>query len=218
MPIAGLLTPRLACPLVTRLLSRVSPVCCVPGKSNSMDRRAQLPRRNSERYATLDDQPCNLSGFKPATITISTIFKQVGLGPSLTLNIKHAHSTLHIWIHYSPRRFAIVLSFSWWCLVVTLRHKGPLFPLRGVRLLWACGPPMHVMQSLASLSRGQLLYPCKISSVHYYPILFICSCRNAVNLVKLHELYFNLAEMWWYWCLLFCDVHDFFFILRVRAL
>ncbi|CAL8344956.1 unnamed protein product [Lota lota] len=43
-----------------------------------MDRRAQLPRRNSERYATLDDQPCNLSGFKPATITISTIFKQEG--------------------------------------------------------------------------------------------------------------------------------------------
>ncbi|XP_059909470.1 dedicator of cytokinesis protein 8 [Gadus macrocephalus] len=48
------------------------------GKSNSMDRRAQLPRRNSERYATLDDQPCILSGFKPATITISTIFRQEG--------------------------------------------------------------------------------------------------------------------------------------------
>ncbi|CAL8249273.1 unnamed protein product [Merluccius merluccius] len=48
------------------------------GRSNSIDRRAQLPRRNSERYSTLDDQPCNLSGFKPATITINTIFKQEG--------------------------------------------------------------------------------------------------------------------------------------------
>uniref|UniRef100_UPI003AAE01D7 dedicator of cytokinesis protein 8 n=1 Tax=Centroberyx gerrardi TaxID=166262 RepID=UPI003AAE01D7 len=48
------------------------------GKASSMDRRAQLPRRNSERYATLEDQPCNLSGFKPATITIGTIFKQEG--------------------------------------------------------------------------------------------------------------------------------------------
>ena len=82
MPIASQLwlTPPLSCHLVTHLLSRVFPVCCVPGKSNSMDRRAQLPRRNSERYATLDDQPCILSGFKPATITISTIFRQVGLG------------------------------------------------------------------------------------------------------------------------------------------
>uniref|UniRef100_A0A8D3CW19 Dedicator of cytokinesis 8 n=1 Tax=Scophthalmus maximus TaxID=52904 RepID=A0A8D3CW19_SCOMX len=37
-----------------------------------------LPRRNSERYSTIDDQFCNVSAFKPATITISTIFKQEG--------------------------------------------------------------------------------------------------------------------------------------------
>ncbi|XP_076021315.1 dedicator of cytokinesis protein 8 isoform X2 [Genypterus blacodes] len=48
------------------------------GKSSSIDRRAQLPRRNSERYNTLDDQPYSISAFKPATITISTIFKQEG--------------------------------------------------------------------------------------------------------------------------------------------
>uniref|UniRef100_A0A8D2ZJP9 Dedicator of cytokinesis 8 n=1 Tax=Scophthalmus maximus TaxID=52904 RepID=A0A8D2ZJP9_SCOMX len=38
----------------------------------------RLPRRNSERYSTIDDQFCNVSAFKPATITISTIFKQEG--------------------------------------------------------------------------------------------------------------------------------------------
>ncbi|XP_060894763.1 dedicator of cytokinesis protein 8 isoform X1 [Labrus mixtus] len=48
------------------------------GKSSSIDRRAQFPRRNSERYNTIDDQFCNISAFKPATITISTIFKQEG--------------------------------------------------------------------------------------------------------------------------------------------
>uniref|UniRef100_A0A671TRZ4 Dedicator of cytokinesis 8 n=1 Tax=Sparus aurata TaxID=8175 RepID=A0A671TRZ4_SPAAU len=48
------------------------------GKSSSMDRRAQLPRRNSERYTAIDDQFCNIAAFKPATITISTIFKQEG--------------------------------------------------------------------------------------------------------------------------------------------
>ncbi|XP_037633423.1 dedicator of cytokinesis protein 8 isoform X1 [Sebastes umbrosus] len=48
------------------------------GKSSSMDRRAQLPRRNSERFNTIDDQFCNVSAFKPATITITTIFKQEG--------------------------------------------------------------------------------------------------------------------------------------------
>ncbi|XP_034548107.1 dedicator of cytokinesis protein 8 isoform X1 [Notolabrus celidotus] len=48
------------------------------GKSSSIDRRAQFPRRNSERYSTIDDQFCNISAFKPATITISTIFKQEG--------------------------------------------------------------------------------------------------------------------------------------------
>ncbi|KAK2837136.1 hypothetical protein Q5P01_014348 [Channa striata] len=47
-------------------------------KSSSIDRRAQLPRRNSERYSTIDDQFCNISGFKPANITINTIFKQEG--------------------------------------------------------------------------------------------------------------------------------------------
>ncbi|XP_041792139.1 dedicator of cytokinesis protein 8 isoform X2 [Chelmon rostratus] len=48
------------------------------GKSSSIDRRTQLPRRNSERYNTIDDQFCSISAFKPATITISTIFKQEG--------------------------------------------------------------------------------------------------------------------------------------------
>uniref|UniRef100_A0AAQ5Y7T4 Dedicator of cytokinesis 8 n=1 Tax=Amphiprion ocellaris TaxID=80972 RepID=A0AAQ5Y7T4_AMPOC len=48
------------------------------GKSSSIDRRAQLPRRNSERYSTIEEQLCNVSAFKPATITISTIFKQEG--------------------------------------------------------------------------------------------------------------------------------------------
>uniref|UniRef100_A0A665X650 Dedicator of cytokinesis 8 n=1 Tax=Echeneis naucrates TaxID=173247 RepID=A0A665X650_ECHNA len=37
-----------------------------------------LPRRNSERFNTMDDQLCNVSAFKPATITISIIFKQEG--------------------------------------------------------------------------------------------------------------------------------------------
>uniref|UniRef100_A0A4W5KBC6 Dedicator of cytokinesis 8 n=1 Tax=Hucho hucho TaxID=62062 RepID=A0A4W5KBC6_9TELE len=36
-----------------------------------------LPRRNSERFATMEDQ-CNISAFKPATITISTFCKQEG--------------------------------------------------------------------------------------------------------------------------------------------
>uniref|UniRef100_A0A3P8S4G7 Dedicator of cytokinesis 8 n=1 Tax=Amphiprion percula TaxID=161767 RepID=A0A3P8S4G7_AMPPE len=48
------------------------------GLCNSIDRRAQLPRRNSERYSTIEEQLCNVSAFKPATITISTIFKQEG--------------------------------------------------------------------------------------------------------------------------------------------
>ncbi|XP_058491791.1 dedicator of cytokinesis protein 8 isoform X1 [Solea solea] len=47
-------------------------------KSSSIDRKTQLPRRNSERFSTIDDQFCNISSFKPATITISTIFKQEG--------------------------------------------------------------------------------------------------------------------------------------------
>uniref|UniRef100_A0A674A9P0 Dedicator of cytokinesis 8 n=1 Tax=Salmo trutta TaxID=8032 RepID=A0A674A9P0_SALTR len=36
-----------------------------------------LPRRNSERFGTMEDQ-CNMSAFKPATITISTFCKQEG--------------------------------------------------------------------------------------------------------------------------------------------
>uniref|UniRef100_A0A7N8YL97 Dedicator of cytokinesis 8 n=1 Tax=Mastacembelus armatus TaxID=205130 RepID=A0A7N8YL97_9TELE len=47
-------------------------------KSSSIDRRAQLPRRNSERFSTTDEQLCNISAFKPATITINSIFKQEG--------------------------------------------------------------------------------------------------------------------------------------------
>uniref|UniRef100_A0A674BZP8 Dedicator of cytokinesis 8 n=1 Tax=Salmo trutta TaxID=8032 RepID=A0A674BZP8_SALTR len=40
-------------------------------------RLGQLPRRNSERFATMEDQ-CNMSAFKPATITINTFCKQEG--------------------------------------------------------------------------------------------------------------------------------------------
>ncbi|XP_041855097.1 dedicator of cytokinesis protein 8 isoform X1 [Melanotaenia boesemani] len=47
-------------------------------KSSSIDRRAQLPRRNSERYSTIEEQFYNVSAFKPAAITITTIFKQEG--------------------------------------------------------------------------------------------------------------------------------------------
>ncbi|KAJ8285221.1 hypothetical protein GJAV_G00023710 [Gymnothorax javanicus] len=43
----------------------------------SMERRGQIPRRNSERFNSMEDQ-YNLSGFKPATITISTFCKQEG--------------------------------------------------------------------------------------------------------------------------------------------
>nr|XP_057925533.1 dedicator of cytokinesis protein 8 isoform X2 [Doryrhamphus excisus] len=50
----------------------------IKAKSSSIDRKAQLPRRNSERFNTIDEQLCNISAFKPATITISTIFKQEG--------------------------------------------------------------------------------------------------------------------------------------------
>uniref|UniRef100_A0A8C7GLJ0 Dedicator of cytokinesis 8 n=1 Tax=Oncorhynchus kisutch TaxID=8019 RepID=A0A8C7GLJ0_ONCKI len=44
---------------------------------HSLDKRGQLPRRNSERFAAMEDQ-CNMSAFKPATITISTFCKQEG--------------------------------------------------------------------------------------------------------------------------------------------
>ncbi|KAA8593008.1 hypothetical protein FQN60_018463 [Etheostoma spectabile] len=64
------------------------------GKSSSMDRKAQLPRRNSERYNTIDDQLCSVSSFKPATITISTIFKQVCPGLcSIKLDMSPVHET-----------------------------------------------------------------------------------------------------------------------------
>uniref|UniRef100_A0A674A314 Dedicator of cytokinesis 8 n=1 Tax=Salmo trutta TaxID=8032 RepID=A0A674A314_SALTR len=43
----------------------------------SLEKRGQLPRRNSERFGTMEDQ-CNMSAFKPATITISTFCKQEG--------------------------------------------------------------------------------------------------------------------------------------------
>uniref|UniRef100_A0A674A3Q9 Dedicator of cytokinesis 8 n=1 Tax=Salmo trutta TaxID=8032 RepID=A0A674A3Q9_SALTR len=46
-------------------------------KSSSLEKRGQLPRRNSERFGTMEDQ-CNMSAFKPATITISTFCKQEG--------------------------------------------------------------------------------------------------------------------------------------------
>uniref|UniRef100_A0A8C7QHB7 Dedicator of cytokinesis 8 n=1 Tax=Oncorhynchus mykiss TaxID=8022 RepID=A0A8C7QHB7_ONCMY len=44
---------------------------------SSLEKRGQLPRRNSERFGTMEDQ-CNMSAFKPATITISTFCKQEG--------------------------------------------------------------------------------------------------------------------------------------------
>lgn len=64
-----------------------------PGKSCSIDRRAQLPRRNSERYNTIDDQFCNISAFKPATITISTIFKQVRQPCFITQRVRLVNET-----------------------------------------------------------------------------------------------------------------------------
>ncbi|XP_030623318.1 dedicator of cytokinesis protein 8 [Chanos chanos] len=54
----------------------VSDADSVNGKG-SMERKAYLPRRNSERFLSLDDQ-YNLSAFKPAVITIPTFFKQEG--------------------------------------------------------------------------------------------------------------------------------------------
>uniref|UniRef100_A0A8C7VN45 Dedicator of cytokinesis 8 n=1 Tax=Oncorhynchus mykiss TaxID=8022 RepID=A0A8C7VN45_ONCMY len=47
------------------------------GRCGSLEKRGQLPRRNSERFGTMEDQ-CNMSAFKPATITISTFCKQEG--------------------------------------------------------------------------------------------------------------------------------------------
>ncbi|XP_062854998.1 dedicator of cytokinesis protein 8 [Trichomycterus rosablanca] len=44
---------------------------------NNVEKRAYLPRRNSERFTALEDQ-FNLSSFKPAVITIPTFFKQEG--------------------------------------------------------------------------------------------------------------------------------------------
>uniref|UniRef100_A0AAY4AAK9 Dedicator of cytokinesis 8 n=1 Tax=Denticeps clupeoides TaxID=299321 RepID=A0AAY4AAK9_9TELE len=41
------------------------------------DSSSQLPRRNSERFSTVED-PCSLSGFKPASVVISQFFKQEG--------------------------------------------------------------------------------------------------------------------------------------------
>ncbi|KAL2079535.1 hypothetical protein ACEWY4_025279 [Coilia grayii] len=43
----------------------------------SLERRAYLPRRNSDRFSFMEDQ-YNLSGFKAANITINTLFKQEG--------------------------------------------------------------------------------------------------------------------------------------------
>ncbi|XP_027889254.1 dedicator of cytokinesis protein 8 isoform X1 [Xiphophorus couchianus] len=48
------------------------------GKSSSMDRKTQLPRRNSERFTSIEEACYNVHTFKPATITITTIFKQEG--------------------------------------------------------------------------------------------------------------------------------------------
>ncbi|XP_063042281.1 dedicator of cytokinesis protein 8 [Engraulis encrasicolus] len=43
----------------------------------SLERRAYLPRRNSDRFSFMEEQ-FNLSSFKPANITINTLFKQEG--------------------------------------------------------------------------------------------------------------------------------------------
>ncbi|XP_061116717.1 dedicator of cytokinesis protein 8 [Conger conger] len=48
----------------------------INGRGN-MERRGLMQRRNSDRFSSLEDQ-YNLSGFKPATITISTFCKQEG--------------------------------------------------------------------------------------------------------------------------------------------
>ncbi|XP_076859733.1 dedicator of cytokinesis protein 8 isoform X2 [Brachyhypopomus gauderio] len=43
----------------------------------SVDKKAYLPRRNSERFSVLEDQ-FNLSSFKPGIITVTNFFKQEG--------------------------------------------------------------------------------------------------------------------------------------------
>uniref|UniRef100_A0A4W4HBT8 Dedicator of cytokinesis 8 n=1 Tax=Electrophorus electricus TaxID=8005 RepID=A0A4W4HBT8_ELEEL len=48
----------------------------VNGRTNT-DKKAYLPRRNSERFSILEDQ-YNLSSFKPGIITITNFFKQEG--------------------------------------------------------------------------------------------------------------------------------------------
>uniref|UniRef100_A0A3P9MNW4 Dedicator of cytokinesis 8 n=1 Tax=Oryzias latipes TaxID=8090 RepID=A0A3P9MNW4_ORYLA len=49
------------------------------GKSSSMDRKLQLPRRNSERYTNIEEPfYCHVGGFRTTAITINTIFKQEG--------------------------------------------------------------------------------------------------------------------------------------------
>ncbi|XP_023814125.1 dedicator of cytokinesis protein 8 isoform X2 [Oryzias latipes] len=49
------------------------------GKSSSMDRKLQLPRRNSERYTNIEEPfCCHVGGFRTTAITINTIFKQEG--------------------------------------------------------------------------------------------------------------------------------------------
>ncbi|KAI4895857.1 hypothetical protein NFI96_021425 [Prochilodus magdalenae] len=48
----------------------------INGKS-SLDKKAYLPRRNSERFSMLEDQ-LSLSSCKPSVITVSTFFKQEG--------------------------------------------------------------------------------------------------------------------------------------------
>uniref|UniRef100_A0A8C7YTZ1 Dedicator of cytokinesis 8 n=1 Tax=Oryzias sinensis TaxID=183150 RepID=A0A8C7YTZ1_9TELE len=49
------------------------------GKSSSMDRKLQLPRRNSERYTNIEEPfCCHVGGFRTTPIPINTIFKQEG--------------------------------------------------------------------------------------------------------------------------------------------
>ncbi|XP_066499452.1 dedicator of cytokinesis protein 8 isoform X2 [Hoplias malabaricus] len=48
----------------------------INGRS-SLEKKAYLPRRNSERFSVMEDQ-FNLSATKPSTITITTFFKQEG--------------------------------------------------------------------------------------------------------------------------------------------
>lgn len=138
-PRLGQLTRRCVTAAMAGLLRVSNPPACVfppktssrplsfffdtSGKSSSIDRRTQIPRRNSERFSTMDDQLCNFSAFKPATITISTLFKQVRLPPRDTrsaVSIKGCCPEMQGYIFYF---FQDGLAWCWSaCLDATIYH------------------------------------------------------------------------------------------------